>query len=129
MAIPYPGKRNASQELKVLTKPLVDLYKQFKKEHKNFKISLTTFKRRPRNICLSSSRKFASCLCERCVNAMLLMEILNPSLKVKSSANNLNEKVSNVDDLIKKTVCNDVNVTRECYERKCSVCGVGPLLY
>ena len=54
------------------------------------------------------------------------MEVINQFLKPKSASNLLCERVTNVDDLVHKTLC--VNETRACWERECDDCGIGPLL-
>ena len=122
-AIDYPGQREGSQQTKVLTKTMLDLFYEFHAFHPNQKVSLTTFKRRrPNHVALSSSRKFLQCLCEKCTNVMLLMSVLNPFLKKKSDDKALTEKVTNADDLVQKTVCE--NVTRACLKRECERCGI-----
>ena len=50
---------------------------------------------------------------------MLLMEAINPYLckKPEKGEPTLNCKVTNVEELIGKTMCNDVE--SECFDRKC----------
>ena len=109
-------KEREVNRLNLLTKTMLDLFYEFHAFHLNQTVSLTTFKRRrPNHVALSSSRKFLQCLCEKCTNVMLLMSVLNPFLKKKSDDKASTEKVTNADDLVQKTVCE--NVTRACLKR------------
>jgi len=120
MAIDFPGQRGASKNQKVLTKPLIDLFSDFKKLNLANKMPFTTFKRRrPNNILPSSSRKFNQCLCEsteRCVNVMLIMDVINPYLDQKSDARLLSEHVTCVEELVRRSLCE--NMRRDCIERE-----------
>lgn len=126
-SIDFPGQKGSSKPKKVLTKTMATLFLEFKQENPQSRLSLTTFKRRrPENILLSTSRKFLQCLCERCVNAMLIMKTLNPFLDRKTQQCLFTEKVNCVEELVKKTLC--VDVKRNCLERTCNSCGPEPLI-
>ncbi|XP_035824226.1 uncharacterized protein LOC118477139 [Aplysia californica] len=117
-AIDFPGKKGSVDQKKVLTKSMVVLFKELKKTHPNVKISFATFKRRrPQSISLSSSRKFLQCLCERCTNVMLLMEVLNKEIS---------NRITSIEALVEQTLCQ--NVERMCIERQCPNCGVNSLI-
>lgn len=69
----------------MLTKKMIDLFQDYRKLNPEVKISFTTFKRRrPRTILLAGSAKFVQCLCESCVNVMLLLEPVNAHLIKKN---------------------------------------------
>ena len=121
--------KSGQKAKKVLTKNMLDLFLDFKDQHPDSKVSFSTFKRkRPNNILLSNSIKFVQCLCEKCVNIMLVMEPLNFFLKKKPETGQpaMNSKISNAEELVKKTMCKDVK--RECIDRKCEFCGVSGLV-
>ena len=85
VAVDVPNKKCYQKQKKVLPKRLVDHYIDFKKVHPHTKISFSTFKRRrPNNVLLAGCNKLVQCLCEKCVNVMLLMDGVNSLLKKKT---------------------------------------------
>ncbi|GFO27409.1 hypothetical protein PoB_005391400 [Plakobranchus ocellatus] len=117
-AIDFPGKTNSSIQKKVLTKSMFVLSKEFKRAHLSVKMSFATFKRRrPHHIITSLSRKFSQCLCERCTNVMLLMDMINKKM-------NKRDRTLTIEDPLGKAS----DVGRLCIERQCTDCGVGSVM-
>ncbi|XP_070200577.1 uncharacterized protein [Littorina saxatilis] len=120
--ISLPGKKSVStismKGKKVLTKTVKCLFGEFRKKNPQYKISLTTFKRRrPQHILLSSSAAFRQCLCLHCVNPMLKAQRINPFLPHDL-------KIKHEDDLVERTMCKHRTFQRDCVDRNCRNCGV-----
>lgn len=130
VAVDYPGKKGSSVQRRILTKTLRDSYTEFKRSNPGMKVSFSTFKRnRPSTVILSNNHKFIQCLCERCVNAMLLMTIFNRFLDKRPDNRDdltLMMKISSAEELVSKTLCKEVK--RECVDRRCENCGIEGLL-
>ena len=101
-----------------LTKPVKQLFKEFKAKHKSINVSVRTFHRhKPKQVMSVTRLKFKQCMCEVCIN---------PKMKVARLNVFLTEKCESVKELLKESVCELHGGVPNlvCVDRKCAQCGV-----
>ena len=67
-----------------LTKPVKQLFKEFKAKHKSINVSMRTFHRhKPKQVMSVTRLKFRQCMCEVCINPKMKVARLNVFLTEK----------------------------------------------
>ncbi|XP_035828107.1 uncharacterized protein LOC118477192 [Aplysia californica] len=113
-SVHIPGKQGATKHgtRKILSSSVKSLYKDFTSEHGPLISRSTFFRKRPKNVLSFTKTPFRQCLCEICLNPMLIMKVLNSFIS---------SRVDTLSELISLTLCGE-NV--KCMRRECDECGV-----
>ena len=110
--------------IRVLRKPITELWTKFKEENPTTKIGRNKFHEiRPSAVHTTHRNKHFVCLCETCENPKLKLHAFN-KLCENNHINHL--KIKNNQDLVKNTCCEkDQQIhNKVCIDRHCDLCGV-----
>ena len=116
-AVNTPGKHSVSKrtgiQKEILPKRMKRLHKEFLRENPEKQVSLRTmYRRSPKHILTSKILRFHQCLCERCANIDLKLNVLNKHLSTE---------IDGRDTLSEASLC--AAAGDACLDRKCEDCG------
>ena len=121
--LPDKNKVKKGKARKILDKSLKDLFKEFKKQNTNIKISLSNFsKMRPKHINTARTSKLRQCLYEYCTNIEEKLKVLNNFTKEHPKCRIKDKYVFSQITLCKDVKDGDDSIS--CLERNCSSCGI-----
>lgn len=113
-------------ERRVLDKPMTTVFQEFKENHPDITVSLSTFKRnRPKNIASTRKQSWKGCLCELCANVDLKIKALNQLAEKKGCM-----KIKDKYEAIALTMCQKAGRFHpyHCIRRECRECGVNNII-
>jgi len=130
-SVHLPLKKTVSgktlKQKRVLTDTLTQVHKRFLQDHPKLKVSLSHFRKlRPKEVLTVNKTKFASCLCEYCLNIEFKIDVLRRAIKSHDIDHlcTIESKYDAVDiSLCEKLRQDEEFHDRKCLERECDACG------